>query len=368
MWYRKSFFKIIVCTLLILLIVYTSMQILPIIQDLFGFLSTLLFPLIIAVVLYYILRPLRDFLQRHGWPRFAAVVSSFCLLFILLGLVITFIWPYIGQQINEFASTPQAKLKQLENTTVDILNLLNFGTLSQEELRALMLFYFQKMLSYVTADLLFTLSSIAKVASFFIVTPFIFFYLLKDDENFYAAILKETPVCFEYQVKKILKDVDNVLVSYIGSQLSVAFCVGILIYIGYWAIGLNYAFLLAVFAFLFNLIPFCGPFISTIPALLIGLSVSPFMGLKVILVVMGVHLLDLNLISPRIVGPRLKLHPVTIILLLVASISSFGILGLFVIVPLYAVLKIILLDLYQMRRAAQEMGSSVREDSSTRSH
>jgi len=144
--------------------------------------------------------------------------------------------------------------------------------------------------------------------------------------------------------------VDEILSVYISGQVLIAFIVGLLIFIGYWAIGLNYAFLLALLAFVFNLIPFCGPFISTIPALFIGLADSPLMAIKVIAVVLMVHLLDLNLISPRIVGQRLNIHPVTVILLLVASLSVFGLVSLFIITPLYAVLKVLIQDYYFAKR------------------
>lgn len=134
----------------------------------------------------------------------------------------------------------------------------------------------------------------------------------------------------------------------------VAFFVGILIYIGYWLAGLHYALLLAWFAFVFNLIPFCGPFLSTIPALFIGLSQSPWMGIKVVVVVLLVHLLDMNIISPKIVGKRLNIHPVTIILLLIASFSLLGLLGIFLITPLYAVLRTLFWHLYGMKLETEQ--------------
>ena len=194
-----------------------------------------------------------------------------------------------------------------------------------------------------------TISSAAQIASYFIITPFILFYLLKDDHQIYTNIINIAPTTYKKEVTRILNDIDNTLFSFISGQLLVSAIVATLIFIGYWIIGLQNAFLLALFVFVFNFIPFCGPFIATIPALFIGLAQSPFMGIKVILVVIIVHLLDLNLISPRVVGQKLQIHPVTIILLLVVSFPIAGLIGPFIVIPLYAALKVILQDVYAIK-------------------
>ena len=160
--------------------------------------------------------------------------------------------------------------------------------------------------------------------------------------------LKVIPNSYKKQMKKILNDIDITLSAYISGQVLVALIIGCLIFLGYLIIGFDYAILLAVIAFIFNLIPFGGPIISTIPALFIGLAHSPMMAFKVLLVVIVVHLLDLNLVSPRVVGSRINVHPVTIILLLVASMSLFGFLSMFFIIPAYAVLKTLIIDLWEM--------------------
>lgn len=354
MWYKKNFFKIATGIILVLLIILLTINILPVISTILNLATSILLPVIIAVVLYYVLRPLLRFLEQKRIPRILSLIFIYCLLFIFFGFVITFIWPTIGGQIAEFTSTPHEKLQEVEQKTVDIMDLFNFASLTQEQLREILRSNLQKIFSLIYANLFLTLSSAAKITSYFIITPFILFYLLKDDHSMYQGAVKVVPRNYKKQTVKILSDTDQTLSSFISSQIMVAAIVGVLIFFGYWAIGLNYAFLLALFAFVFNLIPFCGPIISTIPALFIALSDSALMGFKVICVVCIVHLLDLNLISPRVVGPRLKLHPITIILLLVVGVSLAGFLGLFVIVPLYAVLKVVFNDVYTWNQSAEE--------------
>ncbi len=348
MWYNKKFFKISVSILLVLLIVFIGYQLFPLFQFIIKFILTLFLPVIVAGVFYYLFRPIVRFFDKKKISRYITIAFIYLFMFICLTIVISSIWPYIQKQISEFSAFPNEKLKEMENKTVDIMNLFNFYSLSHDQLREYLLYYLQKLTVWVSGGFIANIASITTIASYFIITPFILFYFLKDDRHMFPKFLRAIPPSYKDETKKIINDVDNVLSSYISGQVLVALIVGFLVFIGYLIIGLNYAFLLALIAFVFNLIPFCGPLISTIPALLIGLAQSPLMGIKVMLVIIVVHLLDLNLISPRVVGQRLNVHPITIIILLVASISLFGFLSLFFIVPVYAVLKTLIRDIWRI--------------------
>lgn len=351
MWYKQGLFKTGVTLLLFLLILFITIQVIPVLTKLFQYAIMILLPIIIAGVLYYILRPLRRRLEANRIPRYIAIIILYVLVFICMSLLITYLWPFVSSQIAGFISTPKEKLAAVETKTLDIIGIFNFHALPQEQLKAALSYYTQTIFNYIAFNIVGALGSVAKIASFFVITPFILFYFLRDEEKMHESMIKMMPKKYKLNAKKILSDVDDALAAYISSQILVAFIVGVLIFIGYLLIGLNYALLLAVIAFVFNLIPFCGPFISTIPAVFIGLSESPLMAFKVICVVLIVHLFDLNLISPRIVGPRLQLHPVIILLLLVSSVPLVGFLGLFLIVPGYAVAKVILVDLYTMHKS-----------------
>ncbi len=349
MWYNKKFFRAGIAILLTLLIIFLGFQLFPLFTLAFQFVTTIFFPVIVAGVFYYIFRPIVKFCDRKKISRYLALSLVYLFIVLCIGIVISTIWPYILKQISEFSTFPQEKLKEMENKTVDIMNLFNFYSLSHEQLREYLLYYLQKITVWVTSAFINNFASVTKIASYFIITPFILFYFLKDDRIIYQKFIKLIPSKYTDETKKILNDIDETLSGYISGQVLVALIVGFLIGLGYLIIGLDYAILLAFITFIFNLIPFCGPIISTIPALLIGLAQSPLMAFKVIVVVIIVHLLDLNLISPRVVGMRLNIHPVTIVILLVASISLFGFISLFFIIPLYALLKTLIIDLWKTK-------------------
>jgi predicted PurR-regulated permease PerM len=150
---------------------------------------------------------------------------------------------------------------------------------------------------------------------------------------------------------------DEALSSYIQGQAIVSFIVGVMMYIGYLIIGINYSLILAIVAMLTNVIPFLGPFLALVPAVIVGFTMSPFMALKVILVVIVVQQIDGNVSSPLIMGRKLDVHPLTIILILLVAGNLAGLIGMIVAVPAYAIIKVIISHayrLYVLRRADRE--------------
>jgi predicted PurR-regulated permease PerM len=141
---------------------------------------------------------------------------------------------------------------------------------------------------------------------------------------------------------------DFALSSYIQGQIIVSICVGILAYIAFLIIGLDYPLVLALVAMFTNVIPFIGPWIGTIPAVIVGLLNSPFMALLVVLAVVVVQQIESNLISPQVMGRKLSIHPLTIIFLLLVAGRFAGLLGLILAVPTYAVGKVLVLHIYRL--------------------
>jgi predicted PurR-regulated permease PerM len=340
-----------VAIILILVILYLSILILPFFKIALSVVVTLLLPTVFAWVFYYIFRPLRQYLEYRGVPRIGAIGIIFVILAMILTFLIIFLWPFVSQQISEFAATPREKIEEVENRTISLLSRFNFTAMSQQDIKDYMYYYMGEFINFVTKNFATMISSLAQIATYIVVTPFILFYLLRDDHLMALELHKATPEKHKERVRKLINDVDTTMSTYIIGQVVVAFFVGFLVFIGYWLIGLPYALLLACIAFVFNLIPFCGPIFATIPAFFIGLSQSSVQAFNVILVVIVVHLLDVNLISPKIVGERLNIYPITIILLLVASFSLFGLLGVFLITPAYALLRTVMWDMYEMKSA-----------------
>lgn len=145
---------------------------------------------------------------------------------------------------------------------------------------------------------------------------------------------------------------DRTIATYIQGQMLVCLILGILLFIGYSIIGLNYSLVLAVFGMFTNVIPFLGPFIAVIPALLVALFQEPILVVYVAVVTLIAQQLEGNVISPNVMGKTLNIHPLTIIVLVLTAGSLVGIVGVIFAIPLYSIVKVIVINIVKIYRTA----------------
>ncbi|WP_252246529.1 AI-2E family transporter [Cytobacillus oceanisediminis] len=206
------------------------------------------------------------------------------------------------------------------------------------------------MLSGAGENVMKVFSTITSIVTVMVVVPFILFYFLKDDHKLRPFLLKYLPDKHEEEGNKILGDIDKTLFSYVTGQFIVAVVDGVLMYFGYKIIGLEYALTLAFFAMFLTVVPFLGPVLGIIPAIFIGLLQGPGIVLKIILVLIAVQLLESNLVSPHVMGKRLNLHPLTVIIILMAAGSIYGFIGILIAIPFYSVVKVLVKDFRRFYR------------------
>ena len=138
--------------------------------------------------------------------------------------------------------------------------------------------------------------------------------------------------------------------------------VGIMLLIGYLIIGLEYALLLAIFGMLTNIIPFLGPFIAVIPAIVIGFVQEPQMAIYVLIIMLVAQQIEGNLISPNVMGKALDIHPLTVITIILAAGNIAGLWGIILAIPTYAVIKTIVKNVYAHRTEIRDAATSSVED------
>ncbi len=189
-------------------------------------------------------------------------------------------------------------------------------------------------------------NTVTQVVVVMITFPIILFFLLKDSAQFKAYTLRLLPPKLRGEVNQILTNMDVQVGSYIRGQIIVASCIGILLFIGYSIIGLDYAITLAIIAAITSVVPYLGPTIAISPAIIIAIVHSPFMLLKLAIVWAAVQFLEGNFISPNVMGITMKIHPLTIIIVLLVGGNLFGLVGMVLGIPGYAILKVIVVHLF----------------------
>lgn len=345
---KHRFFTICYGIILVLLIIWLFTKVSFLLHPIVLGIQTLFVPFLIAGILYYLMRPIVDFLELKRVPR---IISILLMFLAFIGVIISVslaIGPILQQQIYRLIeNAPAIADMLLEQWEFLQENRANFPDFVDEWIVAATEAV-QSLLSGIGRNIMDVITGVTGFLFTLVIVPFILFYMLKDGSKLPDGIVKFIPSQQRSEAKKVLAGMNKALSTYVIGQLIVSLCVGIMVYIGYLIIGLEYSLLLAIVAMLTNVIPFVGPFIGTAPAIVVGLIDSPVMMLKVIIVVLVAQQIESNFISPQVMGRVLEVHPLTIILLILVAGSLFGLIGLILAVPVYAVSKVIVKHVYRL--------------------
>ncbi|WP_410772016.1 AI-2E family transporter [Fontibacillus sp. BL9] len=316
-------------------------------------LKTVLLPILLTGAIYYLLNPLVDWLERKGIPRVYTIVALYLLIVGIITVVIISVVPIVQKQITDlidnfpkYSYEVQVQFEKLigSNFFHQVQESTGFNptkvgeTISQQA---------TTILDNAWSGIGGFLGALKDFVLAIITVPFILFYLLKDGKKLPAFILRYVPVKFRNQTHRVMSEMNGQISSYIRGQIIVSFCIGILLYIGFLIIGMDYSLVLAIIASFTSIVPYLGPAIAITPALIIAIVTSPFMLLKLIIVWTVVQLIEGKFISPQIMGKSLRIHPITIIFVILTAGNLFGVLGIILAVPGYAVLKVVVNHLFK---------------------
>lgn len=350
---RSKFFRYGCYLLLALIIIYMFGKINFFISPFQSFVYSIIFPIIFGGLLYYILRPIVLMLEKGRIPHIWAIVLAFVIVLSALILLSSYTGSIIKSQFNDFAKSLPFLYERAQNTVNNLLssNLLSyfdFSSFQTSDIADKVSNFLQGAAKSVGKNTINFIGAITNIGSVIIILPVILFYFLKDGHKFMPSVVRFFPASQKDNMRKILTDIDFVLSNYIAGQLLVAFFIGLLMYIGYLIIGLKYSLLLAIFAMITCIIPFFGPWIGIIPAILLSLADNPFMAVKIFIVMTIVQQIDNNFISPQVMKKSMDIHPLTVILLLMGIIPIFGFIGLIIVIPMYSAIKITIKNIIEM--------------------
>jgi len=179
----------------------------------------------------------------------------------------------------------------------------------------------------------------------YMVSPLIIYYFLCDSENMINKALIIFPPESRNIIKKIIEDIDKVLGKYIISQLILCGFITVATFFILIFLKVDFPLILALINGIFNIIPYFGPIFGVIPAIFIGLLISTKTALYVVLCYFVLQQIEGDVLSPKIIGVSISMHPLTVIILLLIGGSVGGILGMILAVPLGVMIKVIYQDL-----------------------
>ena len=313
-------------------IVFTIMFILSL--GLLWQIRELIFSLFIAFIIAGALKPAVGFLERIKLPRIVASLIIYLLfIFAIYGIFSLIIPPLLSEMVFLFKNLPEIIKSIVPQSDIAI----NFGFLTQN-------------IPSIANQTLSFLKGIFSNAIFVTSTLFFGFYFLLE-KNLEAKLLSN--FFDEVEISKIefvSNRAQKRMSSWFWGEIILMFVVGTMTYIGLNIIGMKYALALAVLAGLLEVIPSLGPIASSIPAILIGLSYSPIMGLYSTILYLIVQQLENNLVVPIVMKKATGLHPIITLIAMVVGGKLAGIMGVLLAVPSTIFIETILIESQKFAR------------------
>lgn len=361
-WFFKWFLNnqavtVLMVSLLVFLNIFVLTKISFLFAPVLSFLAVIMLPVVISALLYYLLKPIVDLLEKAGVSRIAAITLVFIILSGLLIWGVAVAVPSLVDQILTFADNLPSYLKEGEKQVNLLLKNNQFNAI-RPQLENMVNNFSSKAADYAETFSKSAVNWVGNVASLvtrvavaIMISPFILFYLLRDSGKFKERFIEFLPTKIRQPSLRVLSNINAQLSSYVQGQVTVAIVVAILFSIMFSVIQLRYATTLAIIAGILNMVPYLGSFLAMIPAFILAMVAGPIMVIKVAVVFIIEQTIEGRFVTPLVIGSKLNIHPITILFVLLTAGSMFGVWGVFLAIPIYASVKVILSEIFTWYKA-----------------
>lgn len=306
-------------------------------------LNDVLMPFVAGFILAYLAVPLVDRLERRGVNRTVATLVIVVAVMVALIALLLIVLPLIAQQALLLISSLPEQVARWRQLVTDWLAWMQVGESN------LNLSEFVKQATAWLTTFAYSLWSGGKAlvsfASIIIITPVVTFYLILDWHRMIGVVDSWVPVRNREEVRDIAREIDSVISGFIRGQSFVCLALGIYYALALWLVGLKFALLIGLASGLITFVPYIGSLTGLVVAT--GVAVAQFwpdwkwIGAVVAVFLVG-QFIEGNILAPKLVGERVKLHPVWIIFAMLALSFLFGFVGLLLAIPIAATVAVLL--------------------------
>jgi predicted PurR-regulated permease PerM len=314
-----------------------------------------LLPFFLAIIIAYILNPLVEFLESRRVPRYLGILAIYAVFIIIIFVIGSSIIPLLLHELQKLAERVPEYTRQFQQFILHLqsdyrrINIPESVRLVLDQNIVNLQESVQDVLEWITATVLGLFSHLFTI----LIIPLLVYYILRDMDSLKRSFVMLFPKSYRRWIAAMGSEMDRTLGAYFRGMLLICFLVAVLTYTGFVIIGLDFALILGIIAGLTNIIPYFGPLIGAVPAVLIASLAAPALVIKVIIVIVIVQQIESQFIAPQILGRSLGLHPLIVIFVLIVGGKFFGLVGLIFAVPFTAMLRIFLrhvVDLAANRR------------------
>ncbi len=286
---------------------------------------------LIAIVVASALNGPVSWLQRHRVPRLLGVIFIYLLFSLLIGLVVSLVFPPLAEQVKQLASHFPEFMEKIGLSFQEW-----WGKYRIEGNLQSLLDKISSRLSQAASSVFGTIIGLFGGLFSAIIVLVISFYLAVQEKGVKRFLVSLTPDEHQHYLADLIERIQVKIGSWLRGQLLLMLIVGLLILLGLHLLGVKYALTLALIAALFEIVPYVGPIVAAIPAVILAFVQSPVLALLVIILYVVVQQIENYLIVPQVMKKTVGLSPIVIIVVMLIGAKLAGILGIILAVPLTA--------------------------------
>lgn len=336
---RKRAFQILF-VILVIYVIYSLIQKYEII-------SNILFTVIISLIFSYLLNPVINYLERHNISRGLGIILLYIVVFgIIIAISVSFI-PRLGNELKEvlmvlpsYFSTITDFFKDLYDKYYNLENIApiieNVEGLIFDNINRL-----QEVLLTSMTKLLTGVGSLLNRMISLVLIPILTFYFLKDKDKLINQVFLIIPKNKRSEIKELLTQIDKSLSQFVRGRLILAIYVGVATTVVLLILDINFAIVIGLLTGIADIIPYFGPFLGFVPAVLFAFLDSATKGIWVAVIFILIQWVENNVLGPKIIGDTTGLHPITVLLSLIIAGNIYGVLGMVFVIPVVSILKIL---------------------------
>jgi len=338
-----GYFMAIVCLILLGTYLIKEWKILGFLKELIIVIS----PIFIGLLIAWLFEPLVTKLENKKIPRIVGCILVYLMIIGVLFLICYLFVPSLLSQVKDFVKAAPNIFDNITDFTMNLIskfgigNIVDIGDLKKEVTSRLTEFGLG-IVSDIPKYILSVGKAIISGGLNFILGLMIGFYLLYDFNKVNKYMQSLIPASWKDGYIELTDRINNSLRSYVQGVLLIMLLVFITQSIGLTIAGMEAPIVFALFCAVTDIIPYFGPYIGAIPAIIVGFTISPITGICVVISIVVVQLLENNFYQPLIMGHTMKLHPVTIMIGLLIFEHFFGIIGMVIATPVIACIKVLI--------------------------
>lgn len=318
----------------------------PILLSILQVILTILTPFLLASLISFLLHPLVKKITNKHINKGFAVTIIFTGFITIVGIISYIAFPIIFNQLQEFAEQLPKLFYIYEHTMYSLFeNTAYLPELFHDKMR-MVIKQIEELLEARLEYVIHLIIGGIDLLFLFAIVPVLVVYILIDYDRVNTFIYHRLNTIAFLQTDKFLHTINHSFSRYIKGQLIISSLITLITFLLYYTLQLKYALLLACYMGLMNVIPYFGPIIGSIPAVLIAFTMSWKLAVIVIVVNVLVQIIEGSFFSPYIMGKSVEVHPIGIIFVLLVGAELGGILGMVIAVPLATIIKAIYKEIY----------------------